>query len=176
MVESTEPNCQQSAAIVSPVKEVDTKLLQTDAQEFYEEIPAHSDDFNSIPGDIHNFLTKHPTISTKKRNKRKRKKIAKPIAADHQNISKLFIQNRSPKYKLLLWRLASRRPRLIHGYSSLDSKNPNFTKKDRVQPPVLHKLLTRVFTKNRSPPILHLQQLSPPVHQYAGLPQQKHHS
>nr|CUU99715.1 gag pol polyprotein [Hymenolepis microstoma] len=116
MVESTEPNCQQSAAIVSPVKEVDTELLQTDAQEFYEEIPAHSDDFNSIPGDIHNFLTKHPTISTKKRNKRKRKKIAKPIAADHQNISKLFIQNRSPKYKLLLWRLASRRSRLIHAY------------------------------------------------------------
>nr|CDS29500.2 gag pol polyprotein [Hymenolepis microstoma] len=44
MVESTEPNCQQSAAIVSPVKEVDTKLPQTDAQEFYEEIPDHSDD------------------------------------------------------------------------------------------------------------------------------------
>nr|CDS30110.2 hypothetical protein HmN_000915300 [Hymenolepis microstoma] len=140
MVESTEPNCQQSAAIVSPVKEVDTKLLQTDAQEFYEEIPDHSDDFNSIPGDIHNFLTEHPTISTKKRNKRKRKKIAKPIAADHQNISKLFIQNRSPRYKLLLWRLASRRPRLIHGYPSLDSKNHFFTKKDRAQPPVLHKL------------------------------------
>nr|CUU99809.1 gag pol polyprotein [Hymenolepis microstoma] len=140
MVESTEPNCQQSAAIVSPVKEVDTELLQTDAQEFYEEIPAHSDDFNSIPGDIHNFLTKHPTISTKKRNKRKRKKIAKPIAADHQNISKLFIQNRSPKYKLLLWRLASRRSRLIHAYPSPDSKNHIFTKKYGAQPPVLHKL------------------------------------
>nr|CUU00345.1 hypothetical transcript [Hymenolepis microstoma] len=97
MVESTEPNCQPSAAIVGPVKEVDTKLLQTDAQEFYEEISHHSDDFNSIPGDIHNFLTEHPTVSSKKRNKRKRKKTEKPIAADHQNISKLFIQNRSPK-------------------------------------------------------------------------------
>nr|CDS28982.2 gag pol polyprotein [Hymenolepis microstoma] len=72
MVESTEPTYQQSAAIVSPMKEVDTKLLQTDAQEFYEEIPDHSDDFNSILGDIHNFLTEHRTISTKKR---KRKKI-----------------------------------------------------------------------------------------------------
>nr|CDS29241.1 gag pol polyprotein [Hymenolepis microstoma] len=139
MVESTEPNYQQSAAIVSPVKEVDTKILQTDSQEFYKEIPDHSDDLNSIPGDIHAFPTEHPNISTKKCNKRK-KKIAKPIAADHPNISKLFIQNRSSKYKLLLWRLAGRRPRLIHGYPSLDSKNHIFTKKDRAQPPVLHKL------------------------------------
>nr|CDS28004.1 hypothetical protein HmN_000785100 [Hymenolepis microstoma] len=71
MAESTEPSYQPSAAIVSPVKEVDTKLLQTDAQEFSKESPDLADDFNSILVDIHNFLAKHPTISTKKRSKRK---------------------------------------------------------------------------------------------------------
>nr|CDS29850.1 hypothetical transcript [Hymenolepis microstoma] len=86
---STEPNCQHSSTTISPVKEVDTELLQTDTRILYEELPDLADDSNSTLGDIHNFLTEHPTIPTKKCSKSKKKKdgptinaVKVPTAAD----------------------------------------------------------------------------------------------
>nr|CUU98788.1 hypothetical transcript [Hymenolepis microstoma] len=140
MEDSIEPICQQSSTTVNPVEESDTESVLIDIRELSIELPKLTDVSDCIHEDIHNILTEHLTISTKKLNKRKRKKIAKPTAAHLQNISKSFIQNRSPKHKLLLWRLESRQPRLIHAYPSIDTKNHNFTKKDRAQPTVLHKL------------------------------------
>nr|CDS32930.1 gag pol polyprotein [Hymenolepis microstoma] len=111
--------------------------VQTETRDSSQELPDLADDSSSINGDIHNLLSEHSIISTKKRNKRKRK-MAKPTVANQQNISKSVTQNRRPKHKLLLWRLA-RKHHLIHIYPSLDSKNRNFNKKDKTQAPVLQR-------------------------------------
>nr|CDS33421.2 hypothetical transcript [Hymenolepis microstoma] len=127
-LQSIEPNYRQSSTMVNPVKESDTELVQIDTRELSIELQNLTNDSSSIHKDIHNPLPEHSKISTMKRNKRKGR-MAELIAKNRQNVPKSATRNRSPKHKLLLWRLARRQHRLIHAYPSLDSKYRNFNKR-----------------------------------------------
>nr|CDS31971.1 hypothetical protein HmN_000394900 [Hymenolepis microstoma] len=122
------PNLKQSSMLGNPVKELDTELFRNDTREFSKEPSDIGDGCNPIHGDIHNFRPEHVTISTRRRNKRKRK-TAKPTGTSQQNLLKSVTQQRSPKHRLLRWRIVRRQYYLIHINTFLASKHPNFTKR-----------------------------------------------